>query len=185
MYQEVISSLQEGLHKTLNHYKEELASVRAGRANPRILDKVFVDYYGTMTPLKQMANISAPEARMLVVSLWDVSMMKETVKALTEANLGVSPSDDGRVIRLVFPILTEERRKEYVKTAKKMAEDAKIAVRNERKDAMDMLKELKKDNILTEDTIKVAEKDVQKEIDELNSQIEELLKEKEKEILEI
>jgi len=185
MYNEVISSLKDGLQKALNHYKSQLSTVRAGRANPQILDKVMVDYYGTLTPLKQMANISAPEARMLVVSLWDISMIREVVKAINEANLGVSPSDDGKIIRLVFPVLTEERRKEYVKTAKKMAEDAKITLRNERKDAMDMLKELKKDNILTEDTLKVAEKDVQKEIDTYTTEIDEILKVKEKEILEI
>jgi len=185
MYQEVISSLKEGLEKGLNHYKGELSTLRAGRANPKILDKVMVNYYGSITPLKQMANISAPEARMLLISLWDAGMIKEVVKAISEANLGLTPSDDGRVVRLVFPILTEERRKEFVKTAKKMAEEAKITVRNERKDAMDMLKELKKDNILTEDTLKQAEKEVQKEVDIIIEQIDELVKIKEKEILEI
>jgi ribosome recycling factor len=163
MYQEVILSLQEGLEKAMHHYKNELASIRAGRANPKILDKIMVNYYGTLTPLKQMANISAPEPRMLLISLWDIGMLKEVVKALNEANLGLSPSDDGRVVRLVFPVLTEERRKEYVKTAKKVAEDAKITARNERKDAMDMLKE----------------------IDVVIEQIDELVKLKEKEILEI
>jgi ribosome recycling factor len=185
MYQEVISSLKTGLEKAIAHYKGELATVRAGRANPKILDKVMVDYYGNLTPLNQMANISVPEARMLLVSLWDASMIKEAVKAIHEANLGLTPSDDGRVIRLVFPVLTEERRKEYVKTVRKMAEDAKITVRNERKDAMDMLKELKKDGVLTEDTLKQGEKDVQKEIDAYTEQIDTLAKAKEKEILEI
>jgi len=185
MYQEVIDSLKQELEKAINHYKTELSTVRAGRANPKILDKVMVNYYGTQTPLKQMSNISAPEARMLLISLWDTSMIREVVKAINEANLGLTPSDDGRLIRLVFPVLTEERRKEYVKTAKKMAEDAKIAIRNHRKDAIDMLKELKKDNILTEDSLDRGEKDVQKEVEVYTQQIDELLKVKEKEILEI
>ncbi|MDD4210925.1 MAG: ribosome recycling factor [Clostridia bacterium] len=185
MYDEIIEALKESLEKAINYYKSELSTIRAGRANPRILDKVMVNYYGNMTPLRQMANVSAPEARMLLISLWDTGALRDVIKALNDANLGLSPSDDGKIIRLVFPVLTEERRKDYVKSVKRMAEEAKITLRNERRDAIDMLKELKKDNILTEDTIKVAERDVQKEIDAYSAEVDELLKLKEKEILEI
>ncbi len=185
MYNEVVGELRTGLKKAIDHYKGELTSVRAGRANPRILDRVMVDYYGTPTPLNQMANISAPEARMLIVSLWDINMMRDVIKAINDAHLGLTPSDDGKIIRLVFPILTTERRQEFVKTIKKMAEEAKIVCRNERRNANDMLKELKKDGELTEDTLKVAEKAVQTEIDDTTKQIEDLYKAKEKEILEI
>ncbi|MGD9901411.1 MAG: ribosome recycling factor [Spirochaetales bacterium] len=185
MYDEVIEELKSGIEKSLHFYRSELSTVRAGRANPKILDRVMVDYYGNPTPLNQMSNISAPEARMLVISLWDTSMIKEVVKAINEANLGLTPSDDGRVIRLVFPVLTTERRQEFVKTIRKMAEEAKIAVRNERKNANDMLKEMKKESILTEDTLKVAENAVQKEVDAATEDIDLLCKNKEKEIMEV
>jgi ribosome recycling factor len=185
MYNEVITDLKQNISKALEHYKNELTTVRAGRANPKILDKVMVDYYGNPTPLKQMANITSPEARMLVVSLWDVSMVKEAVKAINQANLGVTPSDDGKLIRLVFPVLTEERRKEYVKTARAMAEEAKITIRNARRDANELLKDMKKNNDLSEDMLKSAEKEVQKEVDSAVEQVDNLLKSKEKEILEL
>ena len=125
MYDEIIEALKESLEKAINYYKSELSTIRAGRANPRILDKVMVNYYGNMTPLRQMANVSAPEARMLLISLWDTGALRDVIKALNDANLGLSPSDDGKIIRLVFPVLTEERRKDYVKSVKRMAEEAK------------------------------------------------------------
>lgn len=185
MYQEVISDLKVNLNKSVEHFVKELTSVRAGRANPKMLDKVMVDYYGNPTPLNQMANISVPEARMLVINLWDPSMLKEVLTAINNANLGLAPSDDGKIIRLVLPVLTEERRREYVKTAKNLAEDAKIAVRNNRRDSMDMLKAMKKDGEIGEDVLHTAESEVQREIDRVNKQIEDLYKDKEKDILSV
>lgn len=185
MYNNIINNLKTGLNKAVNHYMGELASLRVGRANPKILDTVMVNYYGNLTPLTQMANISVPEARMLLISLWDVNMIKETVKAINNANLGLNPSDDGKIIRLVMPVLTEERRFEYVKVAKKMAEDVKIVTRGLRHEAVETLKQMKKDNELTEDDLKVAEKVVQREIDNISVEIDKLFKSREKDILEI
>jgi len=171
--------------KAIEHYKSELLTVRAGRANPAILNKVTVDYYGTLTPLSQMANITVPEARLMVVSPWDVSAVKDIVKAITAADLGLNPTDDGKMIRLSFPQLTEERRKELAKSVKKMAEDCKVALRNERRDLLESLKKLKKDNLLTEDDLAQSEKEVQKKLDEYVAGVDKVLKDKEKEILEV
>lgn len=182
---EVYDELKKRLEKVINHLSSEFSSVRAGRANPKILDKVLVDYYGTPTPLYQMANISVPEPRMLLISLWDQSMIKEVVKAINEANIGINPNDDGKVIRLVFPMLTEERRKELVKQAKKISEEVKVSARNERRDAIDNLKLLKKDNLITEDAEKVAQNEVQKILDEYINKIDKMTQEKEKEIMEV
>ena len=173
------------LNKGLDFLRSEFLTVRAGRANPQILNKVTVDYYGTPTPLSSMANITVPEARMLVISLWDTSMLKETVKAIMASDIGITPTDDGKVIRLVFPQLTEERRKELIKQIKKISEESKVTLRNERRDIMDILKKFKKDNIITEDEEKAYGAEVQKTLDSFIAKSDALLKEKEAEILEI
>lgn len=182
---EVYDLLKQNLDKVINHLNVEFSSVRAGRANPKILDKVLVDYYGTPTPLYQMANISVPEPRMLLISLWDTSMIKDVVKAINEANIGINPNDDGKVIRLVFPVLTEDRRKELVKQTKKIAEEVKVSARNERREALDNIKLLKKDNLITEDAEKNSEKEIQKILDEYVAKIDKISQDKEKEIMEI
>jgi len=182
---EVYDELKKNLEKVINHLNVEFSSVRAGRANPKILDKVLVDYYGTPTPLYQMANISVPEPRMLLISLWDTSMIKEVVKAINEANIGINPNDDGKVIRLVFPVLTEDRRKELVKQTKKIAEEVKVSARNERRVALDNIKLLKKDNLITEDGEKLSEKEIQKILDDYIAKIDKICQDKEKEIMEI
>ena len=173
------------LGKALDHFKSEMISVRAGRVNPQILNKIVVDYYGTPTPLNQMANISVPEARVLTISLWDVSMVKAVSKAIAASDIGINPSDDGKIIRLVFPQLTEERRKELGKQIKKTCEDTKVVLRNERRDMIEALKRLKKDNVITEDEQASIEKDVQKTLDRFIDEAEKVLKAKEAEILEV
>ncbi len=173
------------LNKALDHLKSELLAVRAGRANPQILNKIVVDYYGTPTPLNQMANITVPEARMLVISLWDVSMVKEVSKAIAASDIGINPTDDGKSIRLVFPQLTEERRKDLIKQIKKTVEETKVVLRNERRDMVETVKKFKKDNIVTEDEVATYEKDIQKSLDNAVLSADKLLKDKEAEILEI
>ncbi len=182
---EVFENLSFELEGVIEHLNKEYDAVRVGRANPKILDRVMADYYGTKTPLNQMANISVPEPRMLMVSVWDQSMLKEVVRAINEANLGVTPSDDGKVIRLVFPAMTEERRKQVAKDIKKMAEDSKVSARNVRREALDELKALKKDNVITEDDLVANEKEVQKEIDNTVAKIEDIFAKKEKDVLSI
>lgn len=173
------------LNKALDHLKSELLAVRAGRANPQILNKIVVDYYGTPTPLNQMANITVPEARMLVISLWDVSMVKEVSKAIAASDIGINPTDDGKSIRLVFPQLTEERRKDLIKQIKKTVEETKVVLRNERRDMVEIIKKFKKDNIVTEDEVVTYEKEIQKSLDNAVENADKLLKDKEAEILEI
>jgi len=171
--------------KAIEHFKNEMLSVRAGRANPSMLNKITVDYYGTPTAIPQMANITVPEARMLVISPWDATAIKEINKAILASDLGLNPTDDGKVIRLSFPQLTEDRRKELVKGIKKTGEDSKVALRNERRDLIDALKKLKKDNHLTEDDLVSSEKEVQKKLDGNIAEVDRLLKDKEKEIMEV
>ena len=183
--QEAFDAFKIGLEKVIDHFAGELSVVRAGRANPKILDRVMVDYYGNMTPLNQMANITVPEPRMLFVNVWDQSMLKEVIKSLNEDNLGVNVSDDGKNVRLAFPQLTEDRRKDLVKGIKKTAEDNRISLRNERREIMDELKDQKKNNIITEDELAGAEKEVQKILDSYNEKIDKLLADKEKEIMEV
>ena len=173
------------LEKVVDHYSNELLQIRAGRANPKLIEKIMVDYYGTMTPISQMATISVPEARMILVNLWDNSMLKAVAKAIEGANLGLNPSDDGRVIRLIFPQLTEERRKELVKEMNKYTENAKVACRNARRDVLDVFKKMKKDSEITEDEMASLEKDVQKVLDEVVARIDKLSSTKEKEIMEV
>lgn len=182
---EPIQVAEEKMKKAIETLKEEFATVRAGRANPHILDKVMVDYYGVPTPIPQVASITVPEARMIVIQPWETRMLKEIEKAIQKSDLGVNPTNDGKVIRLIFPELTEERRKELVKQVKKMAEDAKVAIRNIRREALDEYKKMKKNNEITEDDLKDAEEDVQKLHDKYIEQIEKLLSAKEKEIMEV
>ena len=189
MYNEEIEmyleEYKEELNKVVEHFKEELLQIRAGRANPKLIEKIMVDYYGTMTPISQMATISVPEARMILVNIWDNSMLKAVAKAIEGANLGLNPSDDGRVIRLVFPQLTEERRKELVKDMSKYTESAKVACRNFRRDTLDTFKKMKKESTITEDEMASLEKDVQKVLDDIVADIEKISSAKEKEIMEV
>lgn len=182
---EHLSKFETKLTKILDSFKVELNKIRAGRANPHLLDKIVVDYYGTPTPLNQMGNISVPEARMLTISVWDTSAIKSVTKAIMASDLGITPTDDGKVIRLVFPQLTEERRKELVKTVKKIAEDFRVSMRNERRDVLEIFKKMKKDGKMSEDEFAVQEKDVQKIIDKYIAELEKVLSSKEKEIIEI
>ena len=180
-----LEDYNENLNKAVDHYTNELLQIRAGRANPKIIEKIMVDYYGTMTPISQMATISVPEARMILVNLWDNSMLKTVAKAIEAANLGLNPSDDGRVIRLVFPQLTEERRRELVKEMNRYTENAKVVCRNARRDVLDVFKKMKKDSAITEDDMARLEKDVQKTLDDTIANIDKLNANKEKEIMEV
>lgn len=182
---ELYQNFKDGLNKAEIHLENEYATIRAGRANPKILDRVLVNYYGSMTPLNQMANITVPDPRCLLINVWDMSAFKDVLKAINEANLGLNPSDDGKSIRLTFPVPTEERRKELVKQAKALLEEAKVTMRNERRDAMDAIKEMKKENLLTEDSQKNAEKEVQKILDNATARVDALFAEKEKEIMSV
>lgn len=178
-------NFEESIEKSIEYFNSELGVIRVGRANPKILDRVMVDYYGTLTPINQMANIQVPEARMMLISVWDMSQVKAVSKAIEAANLGVNPSDDGRVIRLVFPALTEERRKEVVKEVNKLTENAKVSCRNARRDVLDEFKKMKKNNELTEDELASLEKDVQKTLDAAIEKIDKISATKQKEIMEI
>lgn len=175
----------EQLEKALNHLLDEYQILRAGRANPHILDRVMVDYYGAMTPINQMANIQVPEARMIVVSVWDASQLKNVSKAIAMADLGVNPTDDGKVIRLVFPALTEERRRDLCKQVKKLLEETKVVMRNARRDVLEKFKAFKKDSKITEDEYAGLEVDVQKELDLTIAKADKASVAKEKEIMEI
>ena len=175
----------ERTDKTLSVLVSEYASIRAGRANPHILDKVLVDYYGTPTPINQVGNISVSEGRCLVIAPWDASMLKVIEKQILADNIGITPANDGKVIRLVFPVLTEERRKELVKQVKKMAEDSKVAVRNIRRDAMDALKKMKNNKEISEDEHAGCEKEIDKTISEVIEKIDKICAEKEKDIMSV
>lgn len=183
--EEIFLTLEEKLEKTLNVLKDEFAAIRAGRANPHILDKLQVEAYGGMSPLNQLGNVSAADARCLVISPWDKSLLKAIEKAVLASNLGINPTNDGNVIRLVFPDLTEERRKELVKQVRKMGEDSKVAVRNNRRDAMEALKKMKTAKELSEDESKNCEQDVEKSISESIAQVDKIVAAKEKELLTI
>ena len=183
--QEIMLVLEDKLTKTVSVLKEDYTVIRAGRANPHILDRIMVDYYGAPTPINQTANISVQEGRCLVISPWDVSILKAIEKAIQVSDVGLTPTNDGKVIRLVFPELTEERRKELVKKIKKMGEDAKVAERNNRREAMDGLKKLKNDKVLSEDEFSAYEKDVEKMVSDAVSKIDSVVSAKEKEILTV
>jgi ribosome recycling factor len=177
--------LDEKMKKSISVLKEELNTVRAGRANPALLDKVMVEYYGSPTPLKNISNISVPDPRSLMISPFDPKSIHDIEKAINVANLGINPSNDGKVIRLLIPAVTEERRKDLLKVIKKYGEDAKVAVRNERRDANDELKRQEKGGELTEDDLKKALDDIQKKTDKTIKDIDQIVAEKEKEIMEV
>ena len=183
--EEIILVLDDKLSKTVSVLKDDFAAVRAGRANPHVLDKVMVDYYGALTPVSQTANISVQEGRCLVISPWDVSLLKGIEKAIQTSNIGITPTNDGKLIRLAFPQLTEERRKELSKQIRKMGEDAKVAARNIRRDAMEALKKLKGDKVLSEDEFANCEKDVEKYVTDAVAQIDAATAAKEKEIMTV
>ena len=182
---EQLKAHEAKMQKTLDVLAKELAAVRAGRANPAVLDKITVEYYGAPTPLNQVAAISTPDPRTLAVQPWDGSVLKAIEKAIQTSDLGINPQNDGRVIRLIFPQLTEERRKELSKQVKKYAEDAKVAMRNIRRDGMDYVKKLKKNNEITEDDQKKAEKDLQDLTDKYIKKVDEACAVKEKELMEL
>lgn len=183
--QQVIKNAEERMDKSVAATEREFSSIRAGRANPGILDKIVVDYYGVPTPVNQMAAISVVEARTLMIQPWDASTMKSIEKAITTSDIGINPSNDGRVIRLNFPPLTEERRKDLVKEIRKLSEDGKVAVRSIRRDALDKIKALKKESSITEDDVANAEKKIQTITDKFCKEIDDLTTAKEKEIMEI
>ena len=179
------NNVTEKMSKTISVYEENLSEVRAVRANPNILNKITVDYYGVPTPINQMAGISVPEPRMIVIQPWDMSVLKEIEKAINLADIGINPNNDGKVIRLVFPELTEERRKELAKQNRKMAEEAKVAVRSIRRDAIDEARTAQKNSELTEDELKQAEDKIQKITDSKIEEIDKILENKEKEIMTV
>ena len=173
------------MDKALEHLAEEFGAVRAGRANAKVLDRITVEYYGSETPLNGVATISSPDARTLVVQPWDTTILKDICKAIQMSDLGINPQNDGRMVRLVFPQLTEERRKELTKQVKKYAEDAKVAMRNIRRDGMDYVKKLKKNSEITEDEQKKAEKDLQDMLDKFTKKVDDALAAKENELMAI
>ena len=179
------TGIKEKMEKSINVYTQKLSEVRAGRANPAILNKVKIDYYGTPTPINQVAGISVPEARMIVIQPWDVSILKEIEKAILASDIGINPNNDGKVIRLAFPELNEERRKELVKDIKKIAEEAKVAVRAVRRDGIDEFKVKQKNSEITEDELKVAEGEIQKITDKNIEEIDKILQNKETEIMSV
>ncbi len=181
----IILELEEKLEKTVNVLKEDYAAIRAGRANPHILDKINVDYYGAPTPIAQTSNISVQEGRCLVISPWDSSLLKGIEKAILVSNIGITPTNDGKVIRLVFPELTEERRRDLTKQTRKMGEDAKVAARNVRRDALDSLKKLKTDKSISEDEYSAYEKDVEKAVSDAISKIDAAAAAKEKDLMTV
>jgi ribosome recycling factor len=185
MYLKEHKELEERMKKTINFLKEDLATIRAGRANPKLVEKIMVDYYGTRTPLNQVANISAPEARVLVIKPWDANVLEDIEKAIQTSDIGINPSNDGKIIRLVIPQLTEERRKELIKTIKKEVEKAKVALRNERRETLDVFKKMEKKSEMTEDDLRDAEDKVQELMEKYTEEIDKIYDKKEKEILEV
>ncbi len=185
MINEVFKDAEDRMAKSESVYQEDLAAIRAGRANPTLLDRIDVDYYGVMTPIKQLSNISAPEPRLIVIQPWDANVISAIEKAILASDLGLNPSNDGKVVRLAIPQLTEERRKELIKVVGKSSEEAKVNVRNIRRDLMDKIKNLEKDKAITEDEKAKAEEKAQKLTDKYIENIDKLTKEKENELLEI
>lgn len=177
--------IEEKMNKTISVLQENFAEVRAGRANPAILNKIKVDYYGTPTPINQVAGISVPEARLIVIQPWDASLLKEIEKEILKAEIGINPNNDGKVIRLAFPELNEERRKELVKEIKKTAEEAKVSIRSVRREGIDEAKKMQKDSQMTEDELKSAEEQIQKLTDNKIAEIDKVLSEKEKEVMSV
>lgn len=181
----ILSTFEDKMVKSYNNLLDEYTTIRAGRANPHILDKITVDYYGAPTPLQQVANVSVPEPRLIQIQPWEASLVKEIEKAINMSDLGINPTNDGRVIRLVFPELTEERRKDLAKDVKKKGEEAKVAVRNIRRDAIDQLKKHSKDEGVSEDEIKDLEEKCQKMTDKFVADIDKAVETKTKEIMTV
>ena len=179
------SKYEEKMKKTISVFEENLAEIRAGRANPAILNKIMIDYYGTPTPINQVAGISVPEARLIVIQPWDASVLKEIEKEILKSDIGINPNNDGKVIRLMFPELNEERRKEIVKDIKKIAEDARVAVRSIRREGIDDAKAMQKNSEISEDELKVAEDKIQKLTDKYVDEVDKILEKKEKEVMSI
>ena len=180
-----LGNLEERMNKTLSVLEENFSEVRAGRANPAILNKISVDYYGVPTPINQVAGISVPEARLIVIQPWDASVLKDIEKAILASDIGLNPNNDGKVIRLAFPELTEERRKDLVKDIKKIAEESKVAIRAIRRDGIDEAKAKQKNSEITEDELKVAETEIQKITDKSIEEIDKILANKENEIMSV
>jgi len=185
MVKDIIKNAGEKMNKTILSLQNELGTLKAGRANPTMLDRILVESYGTMVPLNQVGNISAPEPRVLLIQPWDKSCMKDIEKAILKSDLGINPSNDGQVIRLIVPELTEETRKNLVKSVKKCGEDAKVAIRSIRRDANDKIKNLKKNSEISEDESKKAEDQIQKETDKFIKLIDKAIEEKEKSIMSV
>ena len=182
---EVLDTDRDKMGKSCSVYQRDMVGLRAGRANPQLLDRITVDYYGTPTPLNQVGNISSPEPRLLVISPWESKMISDIEKAIQKSDLGLNPTNDGKIIRLVFPELNEERRKELTKVARKSAEEAKVAIRAIRRDAIEQVKKLKKDSLITEDEQRKAEEDAQKLTDKAIKDVDAICAAKEKEIMEV
>ena len=185
MLQDVINTAKEKMKKSCAVYERDLMGLRAGRANPQLLDRIMVDYYGTPTPIPQVGNVSSPEPRMLIISPWEPKMISQIEKAIQKSDLGLNPSNDGKIIRLVFPELNEERRRELTKVASKGAEETKVAIRSIRRDAIDQIKKMKKNSEITEDDQHKAEDDMQKITDKAIKDVDEIYARKEKEIMEV
>lgn len=185
MVDDILTDAESRMNKTIEHLLADFAGMRAGRANPAMLDKIMVNYYGAPTPINQMANINVPEARLLIINPWDKSSIGDIEKAILKSDLGINPNNDGNVIRLSIPQLTEERRKDLVKVVKKRAEEGKVAVRNIRREANDLIKSSEKDKLISEDAGKKGLDDIQKVTDGFIKEIDQITQEKEKEILEV
>ena len=185
MLQDILDTAKEKMKKSCEVYERDMMGLRAGRANPKLLDRIMVDYYGTPTPIPQVGNISSPEPRLLVISPWDPKLIPLIEKAIQKSDLGLNPSNDGKIIRLVFPELNEERRRDLTKVASKGAEDTKVAIRSIRRDAIEQIKKLKKNSEITEDDQRDAEEDMQKLTDKAVKEVDEICAKKEKEIMEV
>lgn len=185
MYTDVLKNLETKMQKTINAYKEDLKTIRAGRANPALLDNLSIDYYGTQTPLNQVSTITVAEARLLTIQPWDISTMSAIEKSILQSNLGITPSNDGKIIRLPFPALTEERRRDLAKLVRQYAENAKVALRNSRREAMDAIKKLEKNSEISEDELRTGEQEIQEIINKYTAEIDSITKTKEDELMEI
>ena len=185
MIDDIMMTAEEKMQKSCAAYERDMMGLRAGRANPKLLDRIMVDYYGTQTPINQIGNISSPEPRLLVIAPWEAKMIPQVEKAIQKSDLGLNPSNDGKSIRLVFPELNEERRRDLTKVASKGAEETKVAIRSIRRDAIEQVKKLKKNSEITEDDQKDAEEEMQKMTDKAIKEVDEIFAKKEKEIMEV
>ena len=185
MLQDILDTAKDKMRKSCEVYERDMMGLRAGRANPKLLDRIMVDYYGTPTPIPQIGNISSPEPRLLVIAPWEPKLIPQVEKAIQKSDLGINPSNDGKIIRLVFPELNEERRRELTKVASKGAEETKVAIRSIRRDAIEQIKKMKKNSEITEDDQRDAEEDMQKLTDKAVKEVDEICAKKEKEIMEV